>query len=256
MRSVTGAWTTSTSANSQTDMSEVSRSSASNRQSPCNARGTVSSRSQRSTRSPSSQSPALGQRQPAWDARSTASSRTTASSIRNEQPTRGNATTKPKSLSGQCPPDWDTRSEQSSVSSAAGSRRPVSGTRNPVGAHNTASPIPDTPAEGGFPTYSNTQWGDPIAYRLAHRRKSSASTGVGDAEEDGVGDTVEAGKQGSERSSSGSGRSGRGRWARRKVDPEARKGVGSSQATLPSILDVKLPPGGPGESWGDPNFVW
>ncbi|KAI0291246.1 hypothetical protein BC826DRAFT_484187 [Russula brevipes] len=151
----------------------------------------------------------------------------------------------------------NSRSEQSSVSSAAGSRRPVSGTRNPVGAHNTASPVPDTPAEGGFPTYSNTEWGNTIAYRLAHPRKSSADTGVGDAEQDGVGDTVEAGKQGSERSSSGSGRrSGRGRWAKRKVDPEARKGVGSSQATLSSILDVKLPPGGPGEPWGDPEVVW
>ncbi|KAH9018784.1 hypothetical protein EDB83DRAFT_173208 [Lactarius deliciosus] len=86
---------------------------------------------------------------------------------------------------------------------------------------------PTTPstqsAESGFPTFAGTEWGDPIAAALA--------------------------KEGGKKSKNTRKRENKAKSAQILAQAQA-------QAARANFLDVELPPGGPGSSWGDPNEAW
>ncbi|KAH9018785.1 hypothetical protein EDB83DRAFT_173211 [Lactarius deliciosus] len=105
--------------------------------------------------------------------------------------------------------------QQSSRSSATSSVR-----------SGASPPTPSMPSvANGFPTFADTEWGDPIATALA--------------------------KEGGKKSKNGRRREDRARSARAVALAQAQ----ATQANvLESALDVQ--PGGPGSSWGDPNEAW
>ncbi|KAH9058216.1 hypothetical protein EDB87DRAFT_1578208 [Lactarius vividus] len=112
-------------------------------------------------------------------------------------------------------PSTSPATQQSSRSSATSSVRTGAG-----------PPSPSAPSvANGFPTFADTEWGDPIAVALA--------------------------KEGGKKSRSGRKREDRARTARAVALAQAQ----ATQANvLESALDVQ--PGGPGSSWGDPNEAW
>ncbi len=98
-----------------------------------------------------------------------------------------------------------------------------------------------TPASSkmnGFPTFADTEWGDPIAVALA---KENGSEG-GDKENIGV----EGGR----------------RLSKSARERKTKNALAQAQARatqtnlLQSAVEVEVPRGGPGSSWGDPNVVW
>ena len=108
------------------------------------------------------------------------------------------------------------------------------------------------PTEGGFPTFDNTEWGDPIT-SSQHQRRQSRSEKDAEIESDGS-VVVETEKQGNENSqNAGSGKKYRVRMKKRggKAKPTAKKADDPQEDTLSVALGVKLQPGGPGSSWGD-----
>lgn len=93
----------------------------------------------------------------------------------------------------------------------------------------TTSSVPVVPPEGGFPTFANTDWGDPIATaQSAAAGKSSANTGAS------------------------------ARERRRRNQSWTDKDEEDAQASELSELnfEVLLPAGSPGGSWCDGDVVW
>jgi hypothetical protein len=117
----------------------------------------------------------------------------------------------------------------------------------------TTSPIPVVPSEGGFPTFADANWGDPIAASQPLVGKPSAvdvdanSAKVGSSAED---DEIKAESKPGQ---------GRGK-VRRRVGSGAmaNRARGASSTAQASELDFDVLAGGPGESWADPHVqvVW
>jgi hypothetical protein len=116
----------------------------------------------------------------------------------------------------------------------------------------TASSIPVVPTEGGFPTFAGVDWADPIVAAQASSGESSVA-GV-DANATKAGGGEEGGKIKVGRNSGrGKGnRTGRA-MSRGRTSEASGSASGTVQANEP---EVEVLPGGPGESWGDPNTLW
>ncbi|KAH8984207.1 hypothetical protein EDB86DRAFT_163383 [Lactarius hatsudake] len=165
-------------------------------------------------------SPRPPTRQSAWDARSAASQTSSVMGGRSEWPSvSGNSRASAVSGASATGSDTGPRSgtgpaaRQSSRSSATSSVRSGAGPITP----STRS------AESGFPTFADTEWGDPIAAALA--------------------------KEGGKKSKNARKRENKAKSAQILAQAQA-------QAARANFLDVELPPGGPGGSWGDPNEAW
>jgi hypothetical protein len=145
------------------------------------------------------------------------------------------------------------------------------------------SPVPTSPpgiflpVDGGFPTFANTAWGDPIAAAQSTRKTSNSTSGTrssrstvgvdtaeGQAGEDNGRGNAEAGQEQRQDTTGHNDRTGRGRRANRS---RGRRGTArrTAPATAPStnqdvarpnVLDVTLPPGGPGEHWSNDHVEW
>ena len=115
----------------------------------------------------------------------------------------------------------------------------------------TTSSIPVVPAEGGFPTFSDTDWADPIVAAQASVADAGANASKA------RGGEIKAGRN------PGSGSGGRGnqrgrapsRGRARRTSSSASGTGRSAQASEP---EVEILPGDPGasESWGKPDTVW
>ncbi|KAH9058215.1 hypothetical protein EDB87DRAFT_1578207 [Lactarius vividus] len=168
--------------------------------------------------SPTSPRPAT--RQSAWDARSVTSQSSSVMGGRSEWPSV-TGSSRSSAVSGASATGSDTgkrsgtgpAARQSSRSSATSSARTGAGPATP-----------STPsASSGFPTFADTEWGDPIATALA--------------------------KGGGKKSKHARKRENKARSAQVLAQAQA-------QAARANALDVELPPGGPGSQWGDPNETW
>ncbi|KAH9174357.1 hypothetical protein EDB89DRAFT_566662 [Lactarius sanguifluus] len=165
-------------------------------------------------------SPRPPTRQSAWDARSAASQSSSVMGGRSEWPSVSGYS-RASAISGASATGSDTgqrsgtgpAARQSSRSSANSSARTGAGPTTP----STRS------AESGFPTFADTEWGDPIAAALA--------------------------KEGGKKSKNARKRGNKAKSAQILAQAQA-------QAARANFLDVELPPGGPGSSWGDPNEAW
>lgn len=122
----------------------------------------------------------------------------------------------------------------------------------------TASSIPVVPTEGGFPTFAGTGWADPIVAAQASSGKSSGASVDANAPKAGGGEeggeTKAGRKPGPDR--------GRGRGNQRERGRDLSRGrargtsgsaSGTAQAREPEVEVLR---GGPGEPWGDPDFLW
>lgn len=139
------------------------------------------------------------------------------------------------------------------------------------------------PVDGGFPTFANTSWGDPIAAAQSSFRKSRKSTSgtsstasrsaIGDDIADGQSDgdngrrDVETGQEKTPNPTGENDRTGRGRGranrmgnrrgtARRTATSPVAAPSTSQDVAPPNVLDVTLPPGGPGDHWSNENVEW
>ena len=170
------------------------------------------------------------------------------------QPARSVASQNPST--GSVLPSLSGNSRQSSVSAASatgsdtGQRSGTgSGTRRSSASSSVRtgpapSFIPPTPSKtNGFPTFADTHWGDPIAMAVAEAAKGDSRR-----------------KSGSEDDAEGGGTTKKLTKSARKRKNKARTAQVQAQifapATQASALDVDIPPGGPGSSWGDPNEAW
>jgi hypothetical protein len=186
-------------------------------------------------------SPRPPTRQSGWDARSTTSSASQTPSVVPERvwPTESGFSSRAPSVSAAGSDNGRrsgtrsaTRSDgRSSVSSNARGGRPA--------------PSTTSSADSGFPTFADTHWGDPIAMALAAAAKDDRLDRGGS--EAGTGEEVPSGPKASKSSK------------RRKN--KMKSALVQEQAVRVStleeaVLDVQLPPGGPGSSWGDPNEAW
>jgi hypothetical protein len=222
------------------------------------------------------QTPLSGQRQPAGKSRSP-SVGTAPSSASSERPYAGTLS-KSSSVSGERPPESDSRGSSTlnntassahgerptaadgSISqspSVAGRRQPASRARSSTSGHTAVSSDSFVPAEGGFPTFGDTEWGDPIAAAQYQRRKSARS-GAGKKGTDGASDDVETENKSNEgeQDTRPAGKKYRG-WTKGRGGKAKAKRGGAPQAdddSLSRMLD--LPPGGPSSSWGDPEAEW
>jgi hypothetical protein len=183
-------------------------------------------------------SPRPPTRQSAWDARSTTSSASQTPSVVAESvwPSESGFSSRPPSVSaagsdngrrsGTRPP---TRSDgRSSVSSNA--RGPAS---------------PTSSAASGFPTFADTHWGDPIAMAIADAAKEDSYDRGGS--EAGTGEEGSGGQKASKSS----------KRRRNKMKSALVQAQAVQASTLEeAVLDVELPAGGPGSSWGDRNEPW
>ncbi|KAH9018786.1 hypothetical protein EDB83DRAFT_2570317 [Lactarius deliciosus] len=187
-------------------------------------------------------SPFLATRQPTWDACSAASQSSSVGG-RSERPSlSGDSPASTVSTASADDSDKDQRTgmgpatRQSARSSASSSAR------------TDASPsTPSTPSKpNGFPALNNTYWGDPVTMVLAKM-----------AEEDS---RRRGGREANTRPERGLKVSKNARKRRNWAKNAQAQAEAQAQAALASLLeaalDVELPPGGPGSSWGNPNEVW
>ncbi|KAI9507743.1 hypothetical protein F5148DRAFT_1284822 [Russula earlei] len=195
----------------------------------------------------SAQSPTPGRTQSAWGARS--STCTEDSLATDERSIWGDAGVG----TSQSPPldrrqrMWDTRStarvpttpsstrsERSTATNRTSTSRSSSAATSNQSENTIPSPTDLVVPPGGFPIYANEEWADPIA--AAQKRRSSRRRHRKARGDDGS----ESGTQNTEQDS----RSGSMAF--------------DCQPKLPSVLDmdVELPPGGPGEHWGEPEVEW
>ncbi|KAH9990635.1 hypothetical protein BJV74DRAFT_884982 [Russula compacta] len=260
------------------------------------------------------QSPPLGQRQRARDARNAATS--VADGAQQQLPSPG---------PGRRLPEWDRRGSATSSAARSRSERSTSGrscngngsetaagqrqqplasarkgagagaggrTRGSVSGRSLDLPFATStvPPDGGFPTFAHTSWGDPIAIpqsRLStssrRKRKSSSAKNNSSNDDNNNNDDddastvpvlapvpvprkLEARKQGnglqnsepesgSEKKSRapGPGQKNNGKDLHRRVVTAAAAVAAAAQVTLPRVMHVEFPRGGPGSSWGDPN---
>ena len=158
--------------------------------------------------------------------------------------------------------------------SSTGPRTPVSSrsptptdgrsvARSSTSGRTAVSSKSSAPTDGGFPTFEDTEWGDPIAASQDQRRTSShrsKSKKEADAESDDSA-AVETEKKASESAqNSRSGKKARG-WNKNrggKAKPAAKK-VDTPQPqedSLSVVAGYNPRPGGPGSKWGDTNAEW
>lgn len=168
-------------------------------------------------------------RQSAWDARSAASQNLSVGG-RSEWPSAsGYSRTSSVSAASAIGSDSDQRS-----GTGPATRRSASDARSIASSSARTDAGPPTPSTSsganGFPTFADTEWGDPIAVALA-----------------------KADAEGGKKSKGARKRRNKARIA--QVQAQAQ--VQATQASLLEAgLDGELPPGGPGSSWGDPNVAW
>jgi len=127
------------------------------------------------------------------------------------------------------------------------------------------SSLPVVPTEGGFPTFAGTDWADPIA--ASQWLASGESSSAGATTDDDANGT-DTGGDGEDDRTKVRRRPGQGRGKRRgtvgsRASASGTRSVASgaalpAQASEPDFDEVLLAlgPGGPGESWGDPDVVW
>jgi len=225
------------------------------------------------------QSPLSGQRQPAGKSRSP-SVGTAPSSASSERPTGGHAGTlsKSSSVTGERPPESDSRGSStlnntassahserptaadqsnSQSPSVAGRHQPASRALSPTSGHTAVSSDSFVPAEGGFPTFGDTEWGDPITAAQYQRRKSARS-GAGKEGTDGGSDDVEMENKSNEgeQNTRPAEKKYRG-WTKGRGGKAKAKRGGAPQADDDSLSRMlNLPPGGPSSSWGNPEAEW
>jgi hypothetical protein len=272
---------------------------------PGDARGTAGARpaatSPRGDDPPTPRSPVPGPRQSAWGTRGTASRPTPTVSAMGRAPSSSQWPTpgQPHLASNTRSPAsaWtlsSTRSDRSAGpdADAAPWSRQGNGRQRDRGRESTSassstlsdhrstggpgsrSPI-FRPVDGGFPTFADTPWGDPIAVAQSSRKSKKSTPGtssatslsaVGDDIADGQasGDNAEAGQEQettgqndrTSRGRRGNRRGGRGGTPRRTVTSPPATSSTSQEVAPPNVLDVTLPPAGPGSQWCDENAEW
>ena len=184
-------------------------------------------------------SPRPPTRQSAWDARSTTSAASQTPSVaENVEPSESGFSSRPPSVSA-AGSDNGRRSGTRPATRSDGRSSASSNARGP--------PTPSTAtssAANGFPTFADTHWGDPIAMALAAAAKEDRRDRSGQEE---------AGEEGP-----GGQKASKSARKRRNKVKSALVQAQAVQANVleEAVLDVQLPPGGPGSSWGDPNEPW
>jgi hypothetical protein len=117
----------------------------------------------------------------------------------------------------------------------------------------TTSPIPVVPSEGGFPTFADTNWGDPIAAAQPPAGRLSA------ADVDANSTKTCSGAEGDELKAERKPCQGRGKGCGTVGSGTVENGArGASSTAQASELDFEDLAGGPRESWADPHVqvVW
>ena len=119
----------------------------------------------------------------------------------------------------------------------SGSRRLVQDARSSVSssARDPVTPSATPSSAKDFPTFADTHWGDPIAMALAAMAKEDSR--------------IKGGKEASEEGGQKASKNAR---KRRNRAESAQAQVLATQLSAVE-LDIQLPPGGPGSSWGDPD---
>jgi len=216
--------------------------------------------------SQSQSSSATGKRQPERDSRSSTTLQNTPPSTRGKRSNGSDQSSKAQSIAEWC--------QTTSVArSSTGARTPISSrsptptegrsvARSSTSARTAVSSRSSAPSEGGFPTFDNTEWGDPITASQDRPRESSRRSNSkkkeGETEND-VSMTVETENKASESAqNAGSGKKYRG-WTKKrggKARPTAKKADTPPEDSVSVMMGVKLPPGGPGSSWGDAKVEW
>jgi len=174
-------------------------------------------------------------------------------------------------------PEGDSRSSATlldTASNAAGRRAPTSTTRSSTSTSaRTAVSTESAPPEGGFPVFGDTKWGDPISAAQYERSKNkSGRSRAGKKGSDGENESSDVASEAtnqsanqSEQNAAGAGAGkkyrgwtkGRGGGKNKFAAKGKRGGAPKPQSdTLSVVLDVELPPGGPGSKWGEPNEEW
>ena len=170
-------------------------------------------------------------------------------------------------------PGGITASQSPSVSPEPHS--PISVSRFP-----TAPPGIFHPSEGGFPTHADTEWGDPIAVAQASSTRKKSTTSISGTSSAPSRSAVDVDIDWQTTGGYGRGnvevgqeelvtRTGRGRRANRRGGRRGTVGKtttavagttpGTSQpqdVAHPNVLDVVLPPGGPGTHWSNEDVKW
>ncbi|KAF8484033.1 hypothetical protein DFH94DRAFT_337772 [Russula ochroleuca] len=238
------------------------------------------------------QSPAPKQLQSVWDTPSAASAVTTTSPIRNSRSTGPDSDVAPAPRSGQQNGRQRERGHSGSTgasSSTASEHRSAGGLAanttisSPLSSAGPRSPSSASPSltsplgifvpvEGGFPTYADTEWGDPIAMAVKaqpSKRKSKSTSGTPStaspsaAGADTGDDNLESGRgqqQEATGSNAGTGRARAprrgGRNARRRGAAAAAPARATQDVAPPREPDVTPPPGGPDEPWCNEDVEW
>ena len=181
-------------------------------------------------------------------------------------------------------PLWSTGGSSTTLSDHRSTGGPPSLVSSQPRSPASMSPAPTSPpgmflpVEGGFPTYSNTTWGNPIAAAQSARKSSNSTSGTrspasrstvgadivdGQAGEDSGRRNAEVGQEQPEEQNNRTGRGrranrsrGRRGTARRTATAPAASRSASNDVAHPNVLDVTLPPGGPGEHWSNENVEW
>ena len=184
-------------------------------------------------------------RQSARDVRSTTSS--TPSVPESVEPTESGFSSRAPSVSAAGGSDNGARHSdtRSTTATRSGGRSSVSSSS---ARGQPAQSITASSTGSGFPTFADTHWGDPIAMAMADAAKESKRDRG--RQEDGSAGEEGPGPSGSKLSKS----------ARRKKNTAKSAQVHAQVAQVnvleQAVLDVELPPGGPGSTWGDPNEAW
>jgi hypothetical protein len=219
-----------------------------------------------------------GRRQPAGKLRSPSIS-TIPSSTGSECPTRSyvSSVSQSSSTTGQRAPKGDLRGSTTLLdpaSNTAGRRAPTSTMRSSTSTSACTAVLTESaPPEGGFPVFGDTKWGDPItAAQYERSKKKSGRSRAGkkgsDGENessDGVSEAANQSANQSEQNASGAGSGkkdrgwtkGRGGGKNKFAAKVKRGGAPKPQSdSLSVVLDIELPPGGPGSQWGKANEEW
>ncbi|KAN0137854.1 hypothetical protein V8E53_004338 [Lactarius tabidus] len=176
----------------------------------------------------------------------------TSQSARDARSSTRSASQTPSVVAGSVwPSESGFSSRPPSVSAAGSDNGRRSGTRpatrsdgrSSVSSNARGPASPTSPAASGFPTFADTHWGDPIAMALAAKEDKRDRGGS----EAGTGEEGSGGQKAS-------------KSAKRRKN-KAKGALVQAQAVQAStleeaVLDVELPAGGPGSSWGDPNEPW
>ena len=176
-------------------------------------------------------SPRPPTRQSAWDGRSASAASQSPSMVAESVWPSVSGFSRTSSVSAASATGSDTGQHSGSGTRSA-SRRSPSDARSSVSSSARAPVTPSVTSASakGFPTFADTHWGDPIAMALAAEAKEGGE---------------ESGKKASK-----SARKRRNRAKSAQVQVQAQ--VLAAQVSVVE-LEIQLPPGGPGSSWGDPD---